>query len=285
VSTSILPACGDTRRHGCGRFAVARSPPALFSGFGLPLVLSELTCCVLYAALLSKLSLDKKNAGGRIRCVMITAIGSSLDLPVPVERSLFRDLFSCALEVAPRAILPAPGETKAEDGAGEVQLEVPSSKSVSNRALLLAALADGEQIPSRCQLARSHVSMAGTTLLQSLLYADDTYVMVAALRQLGMRLEFQGAGLRVYGQLPTAKLPDATSMLTQSVCLLLSFSRPSSDTSPIHLADAGTASRFLLAFCTLLKGRKTILTGSQRLKVSRSGLSLTRAASSCFIST
>jgi hypothetical protein len=186
----------------------------------LPWCYLSLTRCALPAALLSKLSLDKKNAGGRIRCVMITAIGSSLDLPVPVERSLFRDLFSCVLEVVPSALRDAGGGTRAEDGADEVQLDAPSSKSVSNRALLLAALADGvflcHSFPFPCPLDCLIVTYAsGTTLLQNHLYADDTYVMVAALRQLGMRLECYGAGLRVYGQLPTAKPLDASSMLAR----------------------------------------------------------------------
>jgi len=51
---------------------------------------------------------------------------------------------------------------------GEIQL--PGSKSISNRALLLAALAQGE------------------TQLQGLLDADDTRIMLTALRTLGVRI-------------------------------------------------------------------------------------------------
>lgn len=54
----------------------------------------------------------------------------------------------------------------ARRAAGEVVL--PGSKSISNRALLLAALAQGR------------------TRLQGLLDSDDTRVMLAALRQLGV---------------------------------------------------------------------------------------------------
>jgi 3-phosphoshikimate 1-carboxyvinyltransferase len=63
--------------------------------------------------------------------------------------------------------------------AGEVRL--PGSKSISNRALLLAALADG------------------ATELDGLLDADDTRVMVAALRTLGVAVEVTGARARIEG--------------------------------------------------------------------------------------
>jgi len=62
---------------------------------------------------------------------------------------------------------------------GEVRL--PGSKSISNRALLLAALADG------------------VTELEGLLEADDTRVMVAALRTLGVAVEVDGERARVIG--------------------------------------------------------------------------------------
>ena len=50
-------------------------------------------------------------------------------------------------------------------------LRVPGSKSISNRALLLAGFA------------------AGTTTLEGLLHSDDTQVMLEALKQLGCRIE------------------------------------------------------------------------------------------------
>ena len=66
------------------------------------------------------------------------------------------------------------------DGArGEVRL--PGSKSFSNRALLLAALA------------------SGVTKLRGLLVSDDTAVMLESLRQLGVRIEQQGSDVLVHG--------------------------------------------------------------------------------------
>lgn len=62
---------------------------------------------------------------------------------------------------------------------GEITL--PGSKSLTNRALLLAALAEGE------------------TTLTGVLRSDDTARMIDALRQLGVRLDFQGEQSCVVG--------------------------------------------------------------------------------------
>jgi 3-phosphoshikimate 1-carboxyvinyltransferase len=63
--------------------------------------------------------------------------------------------------------------------AGTVQL--PGSKSISNRVLLLAALA------------------SGTTTIHDLLDSDDTRVMLDALRALGCGIDAAGSTLRVTG--------------------------------------------------------------------------------------
>ncbi len=63
--------------------------------------------------------------------------------------------------------------------AGSVQL--PGSKSISNRVLLLAGLS------------------AGTTVIHDLLDSDDTAVMLEALRTLGCRITQRGAELHVTG--------------------------------------------------------------------------------------
>jgi len=60
-------------------------------------------------------------------------------------------------------------------------VRLPGSKSISNRALLLAALADGP------------------TVLTRLLDADDTRVMIDALRALGVAIERDGEAARVGG--------------------------------------------------------------------------------------
>ena len=100
----------------------------------------------------------------------------------------------------PRAIKPARPELDAT-------IRVPGSKSVTNRALLLAGLASGR------------------TVLRGALEAGDTDAFAAGLRALGVAVERSGDGIVVRG----AGGP---------------FPSPEAD---VFCAEAGTAARFLLA--------------------------------------
>ena len=95
---------------------------------------------------------------------------------------------------------------------GTVQL--PGSKSISNRVLLLAAL--------------SH----GTTTVHDLLASDDTTVMLTALKQLGCGISRVGSGVKVKGL--GGKL--------------------SVDKVSLHMGNAGTAMRPLTAALAMLGG-------------------------------
>lgn len=98
--------------------------------------------------------------------------------------------------------------------AGTVRL--PGSKSISNRVLLLAALA------------------SGTTTVHDLLDSDDTRVMLDALRALGCGIDRTGDTLRVTG--------------------LGGQLKPRADVLPLFLGNAGTAMRPLTAALSLLGG-------------------------------
>ncbi len=91
----------------------------------------------------------------------------------------------------------------------------PGSKSITNRMLLLAALARGE----------SH--------LEGALKSDDTARMAEALRAMGVAIDE----------------PDATSFVVQG------SGRLAAPSSPLWLGNAGTAMRFLAAACALVHGR------------------------------
>jgi 3-phosphoshikimate 1-carboxyvinyltransferase len=106
---------------------------------------------------------------------------------------------------------------RATRAAGSLRL--PGSKSISNRTLLLAALAKGD------------------TELRSLLDSDDTRVMREALGILGVRVEtLAGAeNLRVHGLGPTRGFPNKRADL--------------------FLGNAGTAFRPLTAVLALADGR------------------------------
>jgi len=98
--------------------------------------------------------------------------------------------------------------------AGTVRL--PGSKSISNRVLLLAALA------------------SGTTVIHDLLDSDDTRVMLDALRALGCGIDPAGSTLRITG--------------------LGGQLKPSEALLPLFLGNAGTAMRPLTAALSLLGG-------------------------------
>ena len=93
----------------------------------------------------------------------------------------------------------------------------PGSKSLTNRALVLAALADG------------------TSELTNCLFADDTLVMIDSLQRLGFTLDVDRAAntIRVHGQ--GGKIPASEAEL--------------------FCGNSGTSIRFLAALCALGRGR------------------------------
>ena len=106
-------------------------------------------------------------------------------------------------------------------------VRVPGSKSISNRVLLLAGFA------------------SGTTRIEGLLEADDTEVMLAALRKLGATIEAQGEHLDVTGL----------------------GGRIGIDQAALDLGNAGTAMRPLLAALALCAtpGQRFELHGTRRM--------------------
>ncbi|KKB77440.1 3-phosphoshikimate 1-carboxyvinyltransferase [Devosia soli] len=90
----------------------------------------------------------------------------------------------------------------------------PGSKSITNRVLLLAALADG------------------TSRLTGALKSKDTVLMAQALRQMGV----------------TVEEPDATTFLVTS------SGRLRVPDAPLFLGNAGTATRFLTAAVAIIDG-------------------------------
>jgi 3-phosphoshikimate 1-carboxyvinyltransferase len=107
-----------------------------------------------------------------------------------------------------------------------VRVTIPGSKSITNRALILAALADGQ------------------TALKGALWSDDTEIMVEALRVLGFEVSVEAdvseAGNRTIvvegrgGEIPRAGT--------------------ASEPLEIYVGNAGTAARFLMAMLCLGNG-------------------------------
>lgn len=98
-------------------------------------------------------------------------------------------------------------------------IRVPGSKSISNRALLLAALAEG------------------VSELRGTLDSDDTLVMIRALRQLGAEIELAAdGGMRIRGVAGKPRVPEAV----------------------IDVRASGTAARFLTAVLGLVPGTSRV---------------------------
>ena len=90
----------------------------------------------------------------------------------------------------------------------------PGSKSITNRALLVAGLA------------------RGTSRLSGALKSDDTRYMAQALRAMGVRIDE----------------PDDTTFVVTG------DGRPRAPAEPLFLGNAGTATRFLTAAAALVAG-------------------------------
>ena len=122
--------------------------------------------------------------------------------------------------------LPDVIEIVAPRRLGPVLVTIPGSKSITNRALVLAALADGR------------------TTLRGALWSEDTEIMVAALRKLGFEVHVE---------------PDASEEGNRGISVTgLGGRIPNAGTHgqplEIYVGNAGTVARFLIALLCLGDG-------------------------------
>lgn len=177
--------------------------------------------------LLKKMSIDKKNDGSKIRCVLLESIGkchqlkahqvSKTDLSFVLTDETI--VYKFDPEVLPKSTVVVP----------------PGSKSISNRALVLAALGEG------------------TVKVKNLLHSDDTKHMLAAVSTLKgaeISTEDNGETLIVKG--------NGGNMITTK--------------EELFLGNAGTASRFLTTVAALVgintetNDKHVVLTGNARMQ-------------------
>ncbi|HEY6394787.1 MAG TPA: hypothetical protein VIX12_05165, partial [Candidatus Binataceae bacterium] len=122
---------------------------------------------------------------------------------------------SAEIEIAPLA------------GPLDARVAVPGSKSISNRALILAAMAQGRSV------------------IDSVLLSDDTRFMSSALTALGFSIVIDEAAQRITIDGLGGAIPASGA--------------------EIYVGGAGTAMRFLTGFLTLGVGRFRI-DGNQRMR-------------------
>ena len=166
--------------------------------------------------LLNKMSVDKKNKAGKKEIVMLTSIGTIRSNPytTPISDTVLLKLFHPSITVQPA------------QANGTIQ--VPGSKSLSNRVLLLAALGNGQ-----CNI-------------RGLLHSNDTQVMLDSLRELGVQYSWSDdqSILTVHGTAGILTVPNRS----------------------LNLNNAGTASRFLTSVAALVPHGTVVLTGNQRMQ-------------------
>ena len=104
-------------------------------------------------------------------------------------------------------------------------ITVPGSKSITNRALILAALADG-----KCTL-------------RGALWADDTQVMVDSLQRLGFEVAVE---------------PDPAEECNRTITVVGHNGEIPATKAELYVGNAGTAARFLTALVCLGHGEYTI---------------------------
>ena len=172
--------------------------------------------------LIARMAVDKKNDAAKKKVVLLSAIGRTHEPRASVVSD--EDL---RVALAP-SIDVFPGVPTSLN----VTCTPPGSKSISNRALVLAALG------------------SGTCRMKNLLTSADTEVMLDALERLGAATfawEDEGETLVVSGK--GGKLQASETAL--------------------YLGNAGTAARFLTTVATLTQKTKvnsTVLTGNARMK-------------------
>ena len=109
-----------------------------------------------------------------------------------------------------------------------IEVEVPGSKSITNRALLIAAMADG------------------TSVIKGVLFSDDSRHFLQCLIDLGFSVEIDETNKKVTIEGKNGKIPKKEA--------------------EIYVGSAGTAARFLTAMLGLSEGTYTIRASAQMEK-------------------
>ena len=208
--------------------AVARLAKCIAS-YGLPTTLRDARIRTLSrnkvcppSKLVQIMAVDKKNDGQKKKVVLLSGIGRTYEpkASVVLDRHI-SVVLSTNIQINP-------GVSPSLD----VLCTPPGSKSISNRALVLASLGSG---PCR---------------IRNLLHSDDTEVMLTALGQLdGADFSWEDDGETLVVDGKDGKLQASSSEL--------------------YLGNAGTASRFLTTIATLARPSSvnaTVLTGNARMK-------------------
>ncbi|KPM45262.1 Pentafunctional AROM polypeptide [Neonectria ditissima] len=231
VSVGMIKEAEISRHLGVLSPAAVSRLTRCIAGYGLPTSLEDETLrrriggkeCP-PALLLEKMAVDKKNYGTKKKVVLLSAIGETSENQASVvDDRVIRLVLSRSVRI---------GSNPSHLGGQTVTITPPGSKSICNRALVLATLA------------------GGTCRLRNFLHSDDTTYMLSALKLLsdaGYSWEDGGDTLLVNG----------------------SGGNLHASKTPLYLGNAGTATRFLasvVAICSpTTEVSTTVLTGNKRM--------------------
>lgn len=231
-------AIGSVKEAELARYLGILSPVAVarlykaFQAYGLPTSIydkkfAKLTnnkkCPV--DKLLKLMSIDKKNDGSKKKVVLLKSIGKCYEPKASyVNDEDLRFVLTDEVLVYP---------FKKELASKKFTVIPPGSKSISNRALILASLGSGE-----CKL-------------KNLLHSDDTSVMLSAISSL------KGASFEIDA--------DGETLIVRGN----GGNFVSTEEKQLYLGNAGTASRFLTTVATLAKNKEdsfVVVTGNARMQ-------------------
>lgn len=177
--------------------------------------------------LVTIMGVDKKNDGAKKKIVLLSEIGKTYEKKATVVAdSDIRFVLSDDVSVGPWSAPTSPLS---------IEIIPPGSKSISNRALILAALG------------------GGVCRIKNLLHSDDTGFMIRALETLGgSRIVLDGEDVIIRGS--SGKLSCAGN-------------------ESLYLGNAGTAARFITSVSAIVKARSgssshstLVLTGNARMQ-------------------
>lgn len=233
VSVGMILEAEVARQLGVlSQVAVGRLTRCL-QAYGLPVSMTDRRITSIPAAsqlgverLLDIMKIDKKNSGPAKKIVLLESIGRTYE----AKASVVPD------DVIRKVLCDAVTVISARPRKSPVTMATPGSKSISNRALVLAALG------------------RGTCRVRNLLHSDDTAVMMNALAELkGAEFSWEDGGdtIVVKGGQGQLRVPH--------------------ENKELYLGNAGTASRFLTTVCALVSQtddlvKSTVITGNARMK-------------------
>lgn len=139
-------------------------------------------------------------------------------------------------------VYPDQLEIRPLDRRPDTALEVPGSKSITNRALIIAALANG------------------ASRLYGALDADDTRVMIDSLTRLGIAARWEPCPVSATGMAGAVHGASEVPEILPAACIVVEGQggRLPVNHADLFVGNSGTSTRFLTALCALGRGVFTL---------------------------